>query len=158
MPLDPGLLARVEASTQVPDWLAEQMRANFDNGCVGQRLVSETERCRVWTINLKPGERLPLHKHVKDYFWVALTGGRARSWVSDGKSLRCDEFELEAGATKYNRYAADLFKLHDLENIGDTELIFVTVEFNDSANPYLPVPNDRRGAGSDGLISSQQIA
>ena len=28
------------------------------NGCVGQKLVSENERARVWHIRLQPGERL----------------------------------------------------------------------------------------------------
>ena len=32
------------------------------------------------------------------------------------------------------------FKVHDLENIADTELIFTTVEFLDCANPPLPLP------------------
>lgn len=122
--------------------LAQEFQAGSSNGCVGQRLVSETERGRVWTIRLAPGERLPFHKHVKDYIWVAVTAGRARSSVTDGKSMWSDEFVLTAGDNAYNRYGEGSFKIHDLENIGETELLFVTIEFADSANPFLSLPHD----------------
>jgi len=32
--------------------------AEKPNGCVGSELLSETEKLRVWTIRLKPGERI----------------------------------------------------------------------------------------------------
>jgi hypothetical protein len=44
-----------------------------------------------------------------------------------------------AGQTSHLTYGPGEFKVHDLENIGDTELIFTTVEFLDSANPPLPL-------------------
>lgn len=34
-----------------------------------------TDRVRVWTIGLKPGQRLGFHTHVLDYFWTSVTGG-----------------------------------------------------------------------------------
>jgi hypothetical protein len=37
--------------------------------------------------------------------------------------------------------------VHDLENIGDTELVFATVEFLNSANAALPVPQAKRPNG-----------
>ena len=46
------------------------------NGCVGNQLVSENERVRVWTIRLQPGERFGFHRHVLDYFWTSVSGGR----------------------------------------------------------------------------------
>ena len=30
--------------------------------------------------------------------------------------------------------------MHDLENLGDQEMIFMTVEFQDSANKPMPLP------------------
>ena len=36
------------------------------------------------------------------------------------------------------------YKIHDLENIGDTDLLFSTVEFKDSANAPLPIPDSVR--------------
>jgi quercetin dioxygenase-like cupin family protein len=124
-------------------WPAE-IAAEFDresktpNGTVGQRLVSENERVRVWHIRLKPGERFGFHRHVLDYFWSVHTDGRARAHVGDGTTV---EHTYAAGETRHETHPAGHFKVHDLENIGDTDLIFTTVEFLDSANKPLPVPD-----------------
>jgi hypothetical protein len=128
------------------------------NGCVGQKLVVDETRLRVWTIHLPAGERLPLHTHVKSYVWVALTGGRARSCIITDEGARLDEFVLAAGASKFTEYGPGAFKMHDLENIGDTELVFSVTEFGDGPNPFLPVPAAVRVDGSDGVIASRRIA
>jgi hypothetical protein len=107
------------------------------NGCVGQRLMSESERVRVWSIRLKPGERFGFHRHVLDYFWSALNAGRARAHLDDGSTV---EHTYTAGETRHETHSAGHFKVHDLENIGDTELVFTTVEFLDSANKPLAIP------------------
>jgi hypothetical protein len=111
------------------------------NGCVGQRLLSESNRVRVWEIRLKPGERFGFHRHVLDYFWSALNAGRARAHLEDGSTV---EHTYTAGETRHETHAGGHFKVHDLENTGDTELIFTTVEFLDSANKPLPVPDSVR--------------
>lgn len=130
----------------VPKWpaaplnLSEQRRSEFEanagNGRVGSRLVSESERVRVWTLALQPGERIGFHTHVLDYFWTAVTPGRARSHYWDG---RVAEVSYESGDTQHHHYEAGEFMIHDLENIGDTELVFTTVEFLDSVNAPLKV-------------------
>jgi hypothetical protein len=38
--------------------------------------------------------------------------------------------------------------VHDLENIGDKELVFMTVEFLNSANQPLSIPQAVRGAAA----------
>jgi beta-alanine degradation protein BauB len=111
------------------------------NGCVGQRLLSESDRVRVWEIRLKPGERFGFHRHVLDYFWSALNAGCARAHLDDGATV---EHTYTAGETRHETHAAGHFKVHDLENTGDTELIFTTVEFLDGANKPLPVPDSVR--------------
>ena len=108
------------------------------NGIVGQRLLSETEAVRVWRIDLKPGERVPFHTHVLNYFWTALSAGRSRSTLADGKSI---ETSYELGTTKHFTYGLGERMIHDLENIGDTDLSFTTVELKQgSANAPLPLP------------------
>jgi beta-alanine degradation protein BauB len=67
------------------DPLKEEFAVNQLNACVGQLLVSETTRVRVWTIRLKPGERLGFHRHVLDYFWTASTAGSSISAYHDGR-------------------------------------------------------------------------
>jgi quercetin dioxygenase-like cupin family protein len=115
------------------------------NGCVGHVLISETDKVRVWRIYLRPGERIGFHRHVLDYFWSAVTSGRGRQHFDDGETR---EYTYRAGETRHESYGAGEYKVHDLENIGDTDLIFVTVEFLDSANKPLPVPQARRIAAS----------
>jgi len=57
------------------------------NPCVGTELVSESDRVRVWTIRLQPGERVGFHRHVLDYFWTSVNGGRGRQHVNDGTTV-----------------------------------------------------------------------
>lgn len=107
-------------------------------GMVGQRLLSETDTVRVWRIDLHPGERVPFHTHVLNYFWTALSAGRSRSAFADGKSV---ETSYEIGTTKHFTYSEGERMVHDLENIGDTILSFTTVELKiGSANAPLPLP------------------
>lgn len=124
-----------------PQWLTDDLARGERNGCVGTELVSEDERVRVWTIRLRPGERIGFHKHVLDYFWTALNAGRARSNHEDGATY---ETAYYAGETQHARYAAGESKVHDLENIGDTDLLFSTVEFKEGANAPLPIPDSVR--------------
>jgi len=113
-----------------------EFATNLGKGRVGRQLVSETDRVRVWALSLKPGERIGFHTHVLDYFWTVVTGGRARSQYADG---RVAEVSYAPGDTRHYRFGAGEFMIHDLHNIGDTELTFTTVEFVDGANAPLPI-------------------
>jgi quercetin dioxygenase-like cupin family protein len=120
----------------------ERERVN-NNGCVGNTLISENERVRVWMITLAPGQRIGFHRHVLDYFWTCVTGGRGRQHVNDGKTV---EYTYQPGETRHETYVAGESKVHDLENIGDKDMIFMTVEFLDSANSPLSIPERARTA------------
>ena len=85
---------------------------------------------------LAPSERIGFHTHVLDYFWTAVTGGKARSCYGDG---RVAETAYKPGDTQHHHFEAGQFMIHDLENIGTTDLVFTTVEFKDSANAPLTV-------------------
>lgn len=117
--------------------LSEEFELNEFNPCVGNILLSESDRDRVWYIRLAPGERIGFHRHVLDYFWVALTPGRARSHINGAAPT---EASYTAGQTQHMRFAEGEFMLHDLLNIGDTTLEFITVEHLQSANNPLPLP------------------
>ena len=41
--------------------------------------------------------------------------------------------------TKHFEFGPGEYMIHDLENIGNTDLIFTTVELKNSANPPLPI-------------------
>lgn len=125
-----------EVAPAWPSTIREEFEANQLNGRVGTRLLSETDRVRVWEIRLAPGERIGFHRHVLDYFWTAVTPGRARSHTQDGSIV---EATYAAGDTRHFVYATGEYKIHDLENVGDTDLWFTTVEFIVSANEPLEI-------------------
>lgn len=116
--------------------LQGELEAGRSNGRVGSRLVSETERVRVWLIALQPGERLPFHTHVNDYFWTALSAGHARSRYADGRAA---DVAYAEGDTKHFTFGPGESMTHDIENIGDTLLRFLTVELLGGANGPLPI-------------------
>ena len=131
---------RVDAAPGYEGWepwrLAELERDRF-SGRVGMELVSVSDRVRVWSIDLPPGGRLPFHRHVLDYFWTCLSYGRARHHYGDGTIL---EVGHHPGETKHFKFASGEHFVHDVENIGDCNLVFTTVEFLDSENEPLPLP------------------
>ncbi|WP_448955444.1 hypothetical protein [Labrys neptuniae] len=116
--------------------LKHEFVENYFNGAVGDALLSETDDVRVWRIHLKPGERIGFHRHVLDYFWVAVTAGRARSHHANGEAR---DLEYKAGDVRHYAFGDDDYMVHDLMNIGDTDLIFTTVEFKRSNNRALPL-------------------
>ncbi len=121
------------------DWpveLRQEFERNIGVGKVGSRLVSQSDRVRVWHLSLLPGGRIPFHTHVLDYFWTVHTSGRGRSRYMNGEVA---EVSYEAGDTKHLSYGFGEYMIHDLENIGETELVFTTVEFLQSANSPLPL-------------------
>lgn len=120
--------------TSIPAYVQKEFETNKANARVGSMLVSHTEQVRVWHIVCQPGDRLPVHKHQLDYFWTIHGPGKARSHFNDG---RISEIEYQNGDTQHHKFAEGEFFMHDLENIGDTPLVFTTVEFLESANPPL---------------------
>ena len=94
---------------------------------VGGKIVFENDEFLVWSIHLPQGETVPFHKHCKRYFWTALSAGKSKSYHNDGS---ISETEYEQGDTKYfDDLNEDNLFIHNLENIGDTTLVFTTVEF-----------------------------
>jgi hypothetical protein len=124
----------------VSDWSPE-LRAELEarTACplVGTRLLLEDAHARVWEIRLAPGDRLPFHRHVLDYMWTCITGGDAVSRDGDGRTA---DVHYEPGETRSLTFASGESMIHDLENAGDAELVFTTVEYLASANAPLPIP------------------
>jgi beta-alanine degradation protein BauB len=135
---------RADRSAWPPAIAAEFEREKQNhNGCVGNALVSESDRVRVWTIRLAPGERIGFHRHVLDYFWTSVSGGKGRQHLMDGSTV---EYTYQPGETRHETYGPGQFKVHDLENLGDKEMVFMTIEFLQSANKPLAIPDRVRAA------------
>jgi hypothetical protein len=139
---------RIENWLSAPATLApvldKEFAAHAGDGRVGNELLSETDRVRVWAIEFKPGQRLGFHTHVLDYFWTSVTGGHGRSHFSDGS---VSDTAYKPGDIKQLTFKEGEFMVHDLENIGGTELLFTTVEFLDSPNAPLELRSHTRLAG-----------
>lgn len=132
-------LAGTLVATDFEGW-SDELRTEFEmhshDGYVGSRLLSQNERVRVWEIRLAPGERWHAHRHVLDYFWTAVNAGSSRQHTSDGTTR---DVTYAAGETRHFSFAAGEFLLHDIENIGESGLVFTTVEHLDSANAALEI-------------------
>jgi quercetin dioxygenase-like cupin family protein len=144
-------LSMLEKSTDHADrsaWPAAIM-AEFEreklnnNGCVGSTLLSENDKVRVWIIRLAPGERIGFHRHVLNCFWTSVSGGRGRQHLMDNTTV---EYSYQPGETRHETYGHGEYKVHDLENLGDKEMVFMTIEFLDSANKPLVIPDKVRAA------------
>jgi hypothetical protein len=103
----------------------EEAPSNYD---VGTEVWFENDRIRVWEILLQPGERGPFHAHTTNYFWTVVEGSRGLQRFADGTYAIRD---YVVGETKYLEHTPETALIHDLENIGDTPLRFVTVELLD---------------------------
>lgn len=135
-------MTKLDTSSEIilgADWhedIKAEIFTNEMNGRVGHELLSETDEVRVWRINVEPGGRVGFHRHVLNYFWVAINPGKSRSNYATGETR---DAEYKAGDIKHFQFNEGEYMLHDLINIGDTELIFTTVEFKNSPNAPLPV-------------------
>ena len=119
------------------DDIVEEFRRNEFNGRIGTDLVLENDSVRVWHMTLKPGERMPVHRHVLSYFWTAMASGRFLQRTYDGTTYESD---VEAGLTHFYHVGEGEFALHNLENVGATTMIFCAVELKkESANRPLPI-------------------
>ena len=115
----------VEEGTFDPAEFGSELAAAGSNLDVGTRLRFENDRVRVWEIRLAPGERGAFHAHTRRYFWTVVEAGSGRQRLPDGTfTVR----RYEVGDTRYLDLLPADPMIHDLENVGETTLQFVTVE------------------------------
>ena len=66
------------------DDLKKSINNSTENTSVGEHLLLETDKIKVWSIHLPVGESLPFHKHNKPYFYTIKNKGKSRSFYADG--------------------------------------------------------------------------
>ena len=113
-----------ERGTFLPDDFADELAVAAANRNLGTRLVFENDTIQVWEVRLDPGERGAFHVHDQTYFWTVVDAGRGLQRFVDGTLVIRD---YSMGETRYLEHSADNALIHDLENVGDTPLRFVTV-------------------------------
>lgn len=102
-----------------------ELDAAPSNHDLGTALWFENERTRVWEVRLEPGERGPFHAHSTNYFWTVVEPGRGLQRRGDG-TYAIRDYAL--GETMFLENTPESPMIHDLENVGETTLRFVTVE------------------------------
>jgi len=107
---------------------ARELAAAPNNLNVGTTLWFENERVRVWDLKLGPGERGPFHAHTRNYFWTVVEASRGLQRFADGTFVVRD---YEVGETRFLEHTPESVLIHDLENVGDRVLRFVTAELLD---------------------------
>lgn len=118
----------VREGTFDPAEFAEELTEAPRNLDVGTWMCFENEHIRVWEVRLGPGERGAFHAHICRYFWTVVDAGTGLQRFSDG-TYQVREYQV--GDTAYLEHTPDQPMIHDLENVGGTELRFVTVELLD---------------------------
>ncbi len=115
----------VEEGAYDRDRYAGELSAAPSNHQLGTTMWFQNERIRVWEVLLQPGERGAFHAHTTNYFWTVVEPGRGLQRFADGTFI-VREYRL--GETRYLEHTPETALIHDLENVGDTTLRFVTVE------------------------------
>lgn len=113
-----------EEGTFNPEDFASELEAATTNGQLGTNMWFENDHIRVWEVRLEPGERGAFHIHDHPYFWTVVEPGRGLQRFIDGRFVIRD---YTMGETRYLVHSPDDSLIHDLENVGDTTLRFVTV-------------------------------
>jgi len=110
------------------DTFAEELAAAPSNKQLGTSVWFENDRVRVWEVRLGPGERGVFHSHTTNYFWTVVDGSRGLQRFAEGTYVIRDYL---VGETKYLEHSPEVPLIHDLENVGESMLRFVTVELLD---------------------------
>ena len=106
---------------------ADELARARMNREIGTSLWFENDHIRVFEVRLEPGERGPFHVHDRRYFWTVVEPGRGLQRSDDGTFVVRD---YPLGETRYLEPTDTSPLVHDLENVGDTVLRFVTVELD----------------------------
>jgi uncharacterized cupin superfamily protein len=113
-----------ERGTFDPAAYADELVRARSNRDLGTSLWFENDHVRVFEVRLEPGERGPFHVHDEPYFWTVVEPGRGLQRFADGTFVVRD---YALGETRYLSHSAGDPLVHDLENVGDATLRFVTV-------------------------------
>lgn len=98
--------------------------ANAPSEQVGTELLFENDRVRVWDLRLAPGERAGFHRHMHDYFFVVIGGGKLKSVRADGSDWY--ETEMDDGEVHFREIEGE--DVHDAINVGENAWRNIVVE------------------------------
>ena len=90
-------------------------------GPIGDEILYENDRVRVWGVKLDPGERQAWHKHDLPYVIVPMTKGKNIMYFEDGREKETNE---TVGGVLWREAGAP----HELLNVSDWQYRNVLIE------------------------------
>ena len=104
---------------------------------LGNMLLFEDDSIKLWNLKLNKGERMPFFRNNKDYSWISETDALLRSRFGNG---RISLIRIGKGETKYIENSGKNY-INDLENIGETPVIFKVLEYKNKYHDLHPMLN-----------------
>jgi predicted metal-dependent enzyme (double-stranded beta helix superfamily) len=100
---------------------------------LGQKLLVENDRVRVWEMTLAPGEHSGVHRHDLDYLTVILEGDRVAADGASPESKYQGRFEVDVhpGLVHF----VDRGGVEDAVNTGTVPYREILIELKDQAPP-----------------------
>ena len=95
---------------------------------VGNKLLFENDRVRVWDLRLEPGESTGLHRHATDYLYVVIGGGTLQGVDADGNEKPVQK--MADGEVHFRKIDGE--DIHEAINIGETRWRNIVVELKDA--------------------------
>jgi beta-alanine degradation protein BauB len=90
-------------------------------GPIGDEILFENERVRIWSIKLDPDQRQPWHKHDFPYVIVPMTEGKNIMYFEDGREKETNE---KVGGVLWREAGAP----HELLNVSDWQYRNILIE------------------------------
>ena len=107
-----------------PSKILELQRKKIDDR-LGQKLLFENDKIKVWEVVLFPGERLPFRKINGNYSFTSMTEGLAISRYATGK---INLVRIKKGDSMFIKHEGQA-AIYDFENIGENILFLHVMEF-----------------------------
>jgi beta-alanine degradation protein BauB len=90
-------------------------------GPIGDEILFENERVRIWSIKLDPDQRQPWHKHDFPYVIVPMTEGKNIMYFEDGREKETNE---KVGGVLWREAGPP----HELLNVSDWQYRNILIE------------------------------
>ncbi len=95
-------------------------------GGVGTKVLFENEYCRVWEMDLAPGEAGDVHRHDHDYVLVILDGDKIAAIPEPDSAIHSEYFEADVDAPMIVKM--DKGGIETAKNIGEKRYYELLIE------------------------------
>ncbi len=123
--------------TQWEDKYVRELHLLEFSESLGNAVLFEDNTIRLWNLKLDVGERIPFVKNNKNYSWISETDALLKSRSGNG---RVSLIRVNKGDTKYFENSGKDY-INDLENLGETVVLFKVLEYKQGFHDLLPLLN-----------------